>query len=76
MRGRLRRRLSPVCGVVDGSAATCSDSSIYSLLQSAAVGVLFDASVELITSDDDDDCSADGAGAFASGERRPRGASN
>lgn len=73
MRGRLRRRLSPVCGVVDGSAATCSDSSIYSLLQSAAVGVLFDASVELITSDD---CSADGAGAFASGERRPRGASN
>lgn len=75
MRGRLRRRLSPVCGVVDGSAATCSDSSINSLLQSA-VGVLFDASVELITSDDDDDCSADGAGAFASGERRPRGASN
>lgn len=72
MRGRLRRRLSPVCGVVDGSAATCSDSSINSLLQSA-VGVLFDASVELITSDD---CSADGAGAFASGERRPRGASN
>lgn len=72
MRGRLRRRLSPVCGVVDGSAAICSDSSINSLLQSA-VGVLFDASVELITSDD---CSADGAGAFASGERRPRGASN
>lgn len=77
IRGRLRRRFSPVCGVVDGSAAICSDSASAdgdSLLKSAA-GVLLAAvnSVELLVSAD---CSADGAGVLANGETRLRGDSN
>lgn len=66
MRGRFRSRLSPVCVVVDGSEAACSDSSIDSLLKSVAA-VLLDASVELLASAD---CSADGATAFDNGDSR------
>lgn len=68
--------MSPVCGVVVGSAAICSDSASTddSLLKSTA-GVLLDAvnSVELLASAD---CSADGAGVLANGDSRPRGDSN
>lgn len=82
MRGRLRKRLSPVCGVVDGSAAICSSSPPDSLLKSLFGAVLpppmladvFSPSFgELLASAD---CSADGAGVFESGDNRPRGDSN
>lgn len=75
MRGRFRRRLIPVCGVVDGSAAICSSSAADSLLKSVA-GVLlvtFSTSAGLLISTD---CSADGADAFESGDNRERGESN
>lgn len=83
MRGRLRKRFSPLCGVVDGSAAICSSSpTLDSLLKSLADAVpppplLADAcslSVELLPA-----CSAaaaDGAGDFASGDKRLRGDSS
>lgn len=61
--------------MVDGSEAICSDSASTADSLLSATAALLDAvnSVELLISID---CSADGAGVFASGESRPRGDSN
>lgn len=67
--------MSPVCGVVDGSAAICSDSASAgdSLLKSVADVLL--AAVNSVDPLVSDDCS-DGAGVLANGDSRPRGDSN
>lgn len=66
--------MSPVCGVVDGSAAIGSDSaSADDSFKSAGVLLTAVNSVELLVSAD---CSADGAGVLANGDSRPRGDNN
>lgn len=68
----MRNRFKPVCGVVDGSDATCSGSSnIFVTFGSTAAGLT--TSVEL---DNSNDCSADGAGVLVNGDNRPRDANN